>query len=146
MHDGKLPGCFVSDELLATLQREKIENHIERAAQQVAMYKAIGAAGVDVGGLPDYDTFVKILRQAEQIGGDWEKYKGNLCWPGADPFYLYDEAGRRTTLGQRRKKKIAQSAFNLTHRLILDPRTGLAARFRRAEPGRSGFVYRRLPP
>jgi 5,10-methylenetetrahydrofolate reductase len=147
MHDGKLPGCFVSDALLATLQREKIENHIERAAQQVAMYKAIGAAGVDVGGLPDYDTFVKILRLAEQIGGDWEKYKGNLCWPGADPFYLYDEAGRRTALGQRRKKKIAQSAFNLTHRLILDPQhrgfklgRGLLRRMG-AEKG-SGFVYR----
>ena len=120
MHDGKLPGCFVSDELLATLQREKIEDHIERAAQQVAMYKAIGAAGADVGGLLDFDTFLKILRRAEQIGGDWEKYKNNLCWPGADLFYLYDEAGRRVSPGKR-KKRLAQRCFNLTHRLILDP-------------------------
>jgi methylenetetrahydrofolate reductase (NADPH) len=120
MHDGKLPGCFVSDELLATLQREKIEDHVERAAQQVAMYKALGAAGVDVGGLPDYDTFVKILSRAEQIGGGWEQYKDNLCWPGTGRFYLYDETGRRTTPGKRRKR-LAQRTFNLTHRLILDP-------------------------
>jgi len=120
MHDGKLPGCFVSDELLATLQREKIDDHVERAAQQVAMYKAIGAAGVDVGGLPDLDTFVKILRRAEQIGGDWEKHRDNLCWPGADRFYLYDEAGRRVSPGKR-KKRFAQRSFNLTHRMILDP-------------------------
>ena len=146
MHDGKLPGCFVSDELLAKLQKEKIDDHIERAAQQVAMYKAIGAAGADVGGLPDFDTFVKILRRADQIGGDWEKYKENLCWPGADRFYLYDEAGRRTTLGNR-KKRLAQRCFNLTHRLILDPEhTGFKAgrglmRLVGAGKG-TGFAYR----
>jgi 5,10-methylenetetrahydrofolate reductase len=146
MHDGKLPGCFVSDELLATLQREKFEDHVERAAQQVAMYKALGAAGVDVGGLPDYETFVKILTRAEQIGGDWERYQENLCWPGADHFYLYDEAGR-TTISRKRKKKLAQRWFNLTHRLILDPQhagfklnRGLL-RFLGAEKG-TGFVGR----
>ncbi|MCL5281915.1 MAG: methylenetetrahydrofolate reductase C-terminal domain-containing protein [Planctomycetes bacterium] len=146
MHDGKLPGCFVSDDLLATLQREKLEDHVERAAQQVAMYQAIGAAGVDVGGLPDFDTFVKILSRAEQIGGDWEKGKGNLCWPGASPFYLYDDAGRRTPAGKP-SKRLAQRCFNLTHRLILDPEhTGFKAgrgllRALGAEKG-AGFAYR----
>ncbi len=146
MHDGKLPGCFVSDDLLATLQREKLEDHVERAAQQVAMYKAIGAAGVDVGGLPDFDTFAKILGRAAQIDGDWEKYKDNLCWPGADRFYLYDDAGRRTT-GGKRKKRLTQRCFNLTHRLILDPEhTGFKAgrgllRAMGAGKG-TGFAYR----
>jgi methylenetetrahydrofolate reductase (NADPH) len=120
MHDGKLPGCFVSDELLAKLQAESIDEHIERAAQQVAMFKAIGAAGADVGGLPDFDTFVKILSRADEIGADWEKYKDSLCWPGGDRFYLYDEAGQRTALSKPRKK-LRQRFFNLTHRLILDP-------------------------
>ena len=44
MHDIKLPGCFVSDALLARLTVKPFEEHIERAAQQTAMYKAIGAA------------------------------------------------------------------------------------------------------
>ncbi|MBM4025099.1 MAG: hypothetical protein FJ280_06765 [Planctomycetes bacterium] len=146
MHEGKLPGCFVSDELLAKLHSETLEDHVERAAQQVAMYKAIGAAGVDVGGLPDYDTFVKILGRAAQIGAHWEQYKDNLCWPGADRFYLYDETGRRTTPGKR-KKRLAQRTFNLTHRLILDPEypgfklaRGLL-RGAGAEKG-TGFAYR----
>jgi methylenetetrahydrofolate reductase (NADPH) len=120
MHDGKLPGCFVSDEFLAVLQHENLEQHVERAAQQVAMYKAIGAAGVDVGGLPDFGTFVKILDRAGQIGGDWEKYKDNLCGPGAQRFYLYDESGRRVACGKGRKS-LGQRCFNLTHRMILDP-------------------------
>jgi 5,10-methylenetetrahydrofolate reductase len=146
MHDGKLPGCFVSDEFLAALQRENLEQHIERAAQQVAMYKALGAAGVDVGGLPDFDTFVKILDRADKIGGDWEKCKDNLCWPGADRFYLYDEAGQRTSPGPRRKR-LAQRCFNLTHRLILDPehrgfKVGRGfLRFVGAGKG-TGFAYR----
>jgi methylenetetrahydrofolate reductase (NADPH) len=63
MHDIKLPGCFVSDALLAKLQSETVDEHIERAAQQVAMYRSIGAAGADIGGVHDFDIFVKILRR-----------------------------------------------------------------------------------
>ena len=70
MHDGKLPGCFVSDELLAKVQSERVDDHLERAAQQVAMYKAIGAAGVDVGGVPNFEMFAKILNRAAEIGAE----------------------------------------------------------------------------
>lgn len=120
MHDGKLPGCFVSDELLATLQRESPAQHIERAAQQVAMYKALGVAGVDIGGVPDFETFRKILDLASQIGENWEKYKENLCWSGGEHFYLYDEKGQRTPGGGYRQT-VGQRGFNLTHRLLMDP-------------------------
>jgi 5,10-methylenetetrahydrofolate reductase len=120
MHDGKLPGCFVSDEFLAKLQKEQLEQHIERAAQQVAMYRGLGAAGVDVGGLPDYATFIKILNLANQIGSDWEKYKDNLCWPGGEKFYLYESSGQKA-VKTRMKKKFRQKSFDFMHRTILDP-------------------------
>lgn len=121
MHDGKLPGCFVSDELLAKVQSERVDDHIERAAQQVAMYKGLGAAGVDVGGVPNFEIFVKILNRAAQIGAGWEQFKGNLCWPTKDPFYLYDESGQRVplitpypTFGKR--------FFDFAHWAMLDPK------------------------
>ena len=120
MHQGKLPGCFVSDEFLAKLQKEQVEQHIERAAQQVAMYRGLGAAGVDIGGLPDYATFVKILNLANQIGSDWEKYKDNLCWPGGEKFYLYENSGPKAVTA-RIKKKFRQKSFDFMHRMILDP-------------------------
>ncbi len=120
MHDGKLPGCFVSDELLARAQSESIDDHIDRAAQQVAMYKAIGAAGVDVGGLPDFDTFVKILQRADEIGSDWERHKDNLHWPGDNRFYLYDET-RKQPVPTKRSRPLRRRAFNLVHRMVLDP-------------------------
>ena len=120
MHDGKLPGCFVSDEFLAKLQSEQIDQHIERAAQQAAMYKAIGASGVDIGGLPDFDTFTKILNLADQIGSDWEKYKDNLCWPGGENFYLYEGNGKEAVT-LKKKKSFRQKSFYFMHRIILDP-------------------------
>jgi methylenetetrahydrofolate reductase (NADPH) len=120
MHDIKLPGCFVSDEFLAKLQSEQVEQHIERAAQQVAMYKQLGVAGVDIGGVHDYTTFTKILDLAKQIGSDWEKYKDNLCWPGGEKFYLYESSGQQA-VKTRMKKKFRQRFFDFMHRSILDP-------------------------
>jgi methylenetetrahydrofolate reductase (NADPH) len=120
MHDIKLTGCFVSDELLAKVYSETIDDHIERAAQQVAMYKAIGAAGVDIGGVHDFDMFTKILNRTAQIGPGWEQYKDNLCWPAKNAFYLYDQAGKRVALSKYHKN-FKQRFFNFFHRAILDP-------------------------
>ncbi len=120
MHDIKLPGCFVSDEFLAKIYSEQIDDHLERAAQQVAMYKSIGAAGVDIGGVHDFKMFISILERAAEIGTDWEKYKDNLHWPAKNPFYLYDKEGKTVQLPGVRKK-FKQRFFNFFHRTILDP-------------------------
>ncbi len=120
MHDIKLPGCFVSDELLEKLKTESLDEHIERAAQQVAMYKSLGYAGADIGGVHDYDIFLKILNRAAEIGDDWEAFKDNLYWPPEKVFYLYDEAGNQVPLSTP-KKKFNERFFNFMHRAILDP-------------------------
>jgi len=119
MHDIKLPGCFVSDELLAKVYSEKIGDHLERAAQQVAMYKALGAAGADIGGVHNFEMFLQILARAVEIGSDWEQFKDNLCWPAKDAFYLYDQAGGRTQI-PKPGKKFKQRFFNFSHRAFLD--------------------------
>ena len=94
MHDAKLTGCFVSDEFLAKLYSENLAQHIERAAEQVAMYKAIGAAGADIGGVSNFETFAGILKRAAEIGDGWGQYKDNRCWPAKKAFYLDDDSGR----------------------------------------------------
>ncbi|MDD5457984.1 MAG: methylenetetrahydrofolate reductase C-terminal domain-containing protein [Phycisphaerae bacterium] len=119
MHDIKLPGCFVSDELLSKVYSETVDDHIERAAQQVAMYKAMGAAGVDVGGVHDWKMFVKLLNRAAEIGKDWDQFKDNLCWPAKNAWYLYDDDGKRTQLSEK-KKNLHQKCFNAFHRSVLD--------------------------
>ncbi len=130
MHDIRLPGCFVSDELLAKVNSERVDDHIERAAQQVAMYKAMGAAGVDLGGVPSFELFARILRRAAEIGPDWEPFKDNLHWPAKDAFYLYDESGARTKLGMPRPT-FGKRFFDFTHRAILDPKYSGFRAFRR---------------
>jgi methylenetetrahydrofolate reductase (NADPH) len=119
MHDHKLPGCFVSDALLQKVNEEGLDEHLERAAQQVAMYKALGAAGVDVGGLPDYAALRKIIVRAAAIGKNWEAYKANLSWPAEKAFYLYDTNNRQVTLSAPGKTG-AQKFYDFTHRALLD--------------------------
>ena len=121
MHDGKLTGCFVSDDLLAKVYGETVDAHIDRAAQQVAMYRSLGAAGVDMAGVPDFKTLARILQRAAEIGTDWQRYRDNLCWPAKDGFYLYDEAGRPTAQCDP-DKTLGQRFFNFSHRAFLDPR------------------------
>ena len=120
MHDIELPGCFVSDQLLEKVYSEKADDHIERAAQQVAMYKALGAAGVDIAGANDFEIFTKILNRAAQIADNWQPFKDNLCWPAANPFYLYDDEGKPVKL-KKYRKKFNQRFFNFMHRAILNP-------------------------
>ncbi|MCD4830419.1 MAG: methylenetetrahydrofolate reductase C-terminal domain-containing protein [Anaerohalosphaeraceae bacterium] len=119
MHDIKLPGCFVSDELLKKIYSESVDDHIERTAQQIAMYKSIGTVGVDLGGVRDYDMFIKILSRAAEIGDGWEEFKDNLCWPKENGFYLYDDSGKQNPPSKFRKT-FSHHFFNFMHFAILD--------------------------
>lgn len=120
MHSGKLPGCYVSKALLEKLKSETFDEHIERAAQQVAMYKTMGYAGIDLGGVHDYETFCRILHRAEEIGAGWNRFKENLHWPAENPFYLYSDDGDRLDTETVQPTK-HQKRFNRTHNLLLDP-------------------------
>ncbi len=146
MHDIKLPGCFVSDELLAKVNSERIDDHLERAAQQVAMYKAMGAAGVDLGGVPGFELFSRILHRAAEIGRNWEQFKDNLCWPVRNAFYLYNESGARGVLSTP-GPTCGKRFFDFMHWAILDPKhTGFHAfkktmRFLGANKGK-GAIYK----
>ncbi len=120
MNSGKLPGCYVSDELLDTLNSETVEQHLERCAQQVAMYKAMGYAGIDLGGVHDYGTFCRILNRAAEIGEGWTAFQDNLCWSPKEAFYLYDQQGDRTPL-EPGKPNLHDRWFNFMHKTLLEP-------------------------
>jgi hypothetical protein len=120
MREGKLPGCYVSDTLFETLKSESYDQHLARAAQQVAMYKTLGAAGVHMGGVEDFDTFRGILKQAAALGNNWEPYKDNLYFPPPAAFYLYDEKGQQVPLSKP-SKTLRHRCFDLMHHVLLDP-------------------------
>ena len=130
MHDGKLPGCTVSTPLFEKVSKESFADHVERAAQQVAMYRDLGAAGVDIGGLADFETLIKIMDRAKVIGAVWREHKDNLAFgvdkqPDGKPgFYLYDEDGRRKA-PSRLKATFHKKHFDFIHRNLLTPGRGL---------------------
>jgi methylenetetrahydrofolate reductase (NADPH) len=129
MAEGKLPGCYVSRRLFETVSGEAAEEAIERAALQTAMYRDLGAAGVDLGGLPDHAAMAAILTRAAEIGSKWRERRSRLDFGpeskmgGARPFYLYDEDGRRRD-PSRPKPGAGKRAFDATHRRLMTPGRG----------------------
>lgn len=161
MHDGQIQGCYVSDELLAAVRREKAEAHLERAAYQVAMYRDLGAAGVDLGGLPDFDTLTKIVARAEEIGSGWRERRDILDYPplrlasGKEPFYLYGAASEESSVFPKpvfrpavRRRTFHQRHFDFLHRNFLNKGkrlcpaiTGTARFFKSLDRG-EGLLFR----
>jgi 5,10-methylenetetrahydrofolate reductase len=132
MFEGKLPGCLVTKELYEKIGKEKLPDHIERAAQQVAMYRDMGAAGVDIGDLPGFDGLVTILNRAGEIGRDWRHFQDNLDFgvktlPDGKPgYYLFEEDGRPRP-PSRPKASVSKKTFDLLHRTLLTPGQGMHA-------------------
>ena len=129
MAEGKLPGCYVSPALFEAVAGETADAAVERAALQTAMYRDLGAAGVDLGGLPDYGVLAAVLARAAEIGPDWRRSRDKLDFgpirrPGSPAaFYLYDQDGRQAP-ASRPKPSAGKRAFDLAHRTLLTPGRG----------------------
>jgi methylenetetrahydrofolate reductase (NADPH) len=129
MREGKMPGCLVTEDLFGRVGSEPFEAHLERAAQQTAMYRDLGAAGVDFGGFPDFGSVLAVLKRADEIGADWRRFRENLDFgarglpDGSPAFYLYDEDGARRVPG-RPKPAAGKRGFDLLHRTLLTPGRG----------------------
>ncbi|OGD19661.1 MAG: hypothetical protein A2Y69_02995, partial [Candidatus Aminicenantes bacterium RBG_13_59_9] len=126
MFEGKLPGCLVTKELFEKVSKETPADHLERAAQQVAMYRDLGAAGVDIGGLQDFSSLAAMLRRAREIGRDWRRFRPNLDFgvrgqaDGRPGFYLFDETGRPQTTS-RTRASLNKKFFDFLHRNLMTP-------------------------
>src|ERR1700722_6337738 len=77
-HAGRIPGCVVSDELLAQAEKhgggedKGREFFVDLAAKQVAIAHGMGFHGVYLGGHMPIGTYDEILdRAAEYRGDDW---------------------------------------------------------------------------
>ncbi|MBN1765846.1 MAG: methylenetetrahydrofolate reductase C-terminal domain-containing protein, partial [Sedimentisphaerales bacterium] len=124
MHEEKLPGCVVTDKFFTTLQNETVAQQIERSAQQMAMYRDLGAVGIDLGGLKDFDMLLQVVSKAKEIGSNWREYKNNLDFGVENGFYLYDNKGQRRQL-TRPRAKFGKKSFDFFHNTLLEPGRGL---------------------
>ena len=84
----QLAGCVVTDALLQRLHGEKEDGALARAAQQVAMFRALGYGGVDLGKPGDFRSIEEIESIADQALAikDWREFRDNLTFsPGEQP-------------------------------------------------------------
>jgi 5-methyltetrahydrofolate corrinoid/iron sulfur protein methyltransferase len=100
MLDEKLPGVYVGPDLYERVREETREDHVLRAARQTAMWRDLGAAGVDLGNVEDLDLARRIIDLALEIGPGWREAVDSLSFPppGDDLFYLYTSSGERSPL------------------------------------------------
>ena len=85
MHAGRIPGCVVTEELLAIVEKEaaapdKGKNaSLERAAKMVAALQGMGYGGVHIGGFGlKSENVCDILRRAREFAPRWRQVAREL--------------------------------------------------------------------
>jgi methylenetetrahydrofolate reductase (NADPH) len=97
-HDGKIPGCVVTDELLALAERHGGSPDkgkaffLEFAAKQVAIAKGLGYRGAYLGGHIKPDDYLRILDIADTFApDDWKLFAREIQFGQSDEFYYFEQ-------------------------------------------------------
>lgn len=97
MNANQLPGCVVTDRLLAKLDEERaaedkgVAARLLRAAKMYAFMKGMGFAGVHLGGHNlSYEQAKFILDRGEELSLDWMKLLPEFEYPQPGGFYYYE--------------------------------------------------------
>jgi len=145
MNANRVPGCVVTDRLLAQIAAESEapdkgrQARLERAAKMYAVIRGMGFAGASISGfgLP-YDDVEYILGRGEEVSGRWADLIPEFDYPQKDGFYLFEADGRtglnRETPAPRRQKPARSAVYTLSrliHALIFEPRGPLFPAMRR---------------
>jgi methylenetetrahydrofolate reductase (NADPH) len=95
---GEPPGCWVSKELVERIQEESqapdkgLAARLERAARMAAVLRGLGYAGAYLGGDHDAGRLRWVIRRAEEIAPDWERYAEELAWAPQGGFYFFESS------------------------------------------------------
>jgi methylenetetrahydrofolate reductase (NADPH) len=122
MHAGRVPGAHVSQQLLATVEREWLDKAagraaaVERGARLAAVLKGLGYRGIHIGGVHrDFEAVSRLLDRLEQIEGRWREFLPEFDHPGPGGFYAFTLAG--TSPPQSADERIGM-AERLHYRLL----------------------------
>lgn len=96
-HTGKLPGCVVSDELMALCDKYGAgpdrgrKFFIELAAKQLAVLKGLGFSAGYLGGLSKAETFGEIMAQLATFAeDDWKLFLREIQFALPDEFFFFE--------------------------------------------------------
>ena len=98
MNANQLPGCVVSDKLLAELDQERtaedkgVSARLLRAAKMYAFMKGMGFDGVHLGGHNiKYEQVKYIIDKGEELSADWMKLIPEFDYPQPNGFYYFEK-------------------------------------------------------
>lgn len=102
-HSGSIPGCVVTDDLLALVERQATSPDkgraffTEFAAKQVAVARGLGYRGIYISGHRRAEQVHQILEQAAAFGAnDWHDLVADISFPipGTFSYFEPDATGR----------------------------------------------------
>jgi len=98
MNANEIPGCVVTDKLVAELAEEKKAEdkgkaaRLLRAAKMYALAKGMGCAGAHIGGIGiSYNMVEYIVRKGEELAPNWQDLVAEFDYPQKDGFYLFEK-------------------------------------------------------
>ena len=98
MNQNRLPGCVVTDKLLAELNTERsapdkgVGERMLRAAKLYAILKGLGVAGVHIGGHNiKYEQVEYILDKGEELSPNWQDLVKEFDYPQTNGFYYFEK-------------------------------------------------------
>jgi len=135
MNANQIPGCLVTDKLVAELAEEaKAEDkgksaRLLRAAKMYAIAKGMGCAGAHIGGhritheMVDY-----IIEKGKELSPNWQEFVAEFDYPQPNGFYFFEkdsETGlNRDKPAVRTQKPSAPPIYGLArmaHALLFNP-------------------------
>ncbi len=136
MHSNQLPGCVVTDKLLATLESEAGApdkgkgKRKERAAKMYAILKGMGFAGAHISGHGmTVDDLEYVIDQGEELLPKWPELVHELDFPQPNGWYYFEEdkkTGLNTETPAARKERtkagFGYQLFRMFHHTMFDPR------------------------
>lgn len=128
MNANQLPGCVVSDKLLAELDQERtaedkgVSARLLRAAKMYAFMKGMGYDGVHIGGHNiKYEQVKYIIDKGEELSADWMKLIPEFDFPQPNGFYFYEkdkDTGLNTNKPINRTGLPAEISVGINYRLM----------------------------
>jgi methylenetetrahydrofolate reductase (NADPH) len=97
MNAGEIPGCVVTDKLLAKLDEERSakdkgrQARLDRAAKMYAFAKGMGLAGAHIGGPATYEMVDYIVTKGEEWAPRWHEFLPEFDFPQKDGFYYFEK-------------------------------------------------------
>lgn len=133
MHANRLPGCVVTDKLLAEIEQEAKSpdrgKHasLERAAKMYAILKGMGFAGAHVSGNGLSCDIEALIERGEEISADWRELVREFDYPMKNAWYYFERddtnglnSAQLSKRGQRPKSTFGYQAMSALHNLMFE--------------------------